>query len=159
MQYLSLHHQYTEAKDAYQEQMQNLTLTQQRAQEAMQQQRAQRLQQEAQSMRKAIPEWADQTRATAEMGELKAFLSSNGFAPDEVEGVVDHRQVVIARKAMLYDKLMASGKQKVAAAPPPTAKPGTAAKPKSSETQKLRDSLKKTGRGEYAAELIARTLK
>lgn len=159
MQYLSLHHQYTEAKDAFQSQMQNLSLMQQQAQEVAQQQRAQRLQMEAQAMKQAIPEWKDQTRASAEMGELKTFLSSAGFAPAEVDGVTDHRHVVIARKAMLYDKLMASGKQKVATAPSPTAKPGSAAKPKSNETQKLRDSLKRTGRGEYAAELIARTLK
>lgn len=154
MQYLSLHHQYTEAKEAYQSQMQNLTQMQQQATQAAQQQRAQRLAQEAQALKQAIPEWKDPTRANAEMGELRQFLANTGFGEQEIASVVDHRHVTIARKAMLFDKMMAQGKQKVAAAPPPTAKPGSAAKPNNSQKQKVSSALKKTGRGEYAAKLI-----
>lgn len=153
MQYLSLHHQYTEAKEAYNNHLQGLTQMQRQAEQVMQQQQAQRLQQEAQAMKQAIPEWKDQARASAEMGEVQTFLSSNGFSPAEIKSVMDHRHVVVARKAMLYDKLMASGKQKVAAAPP-TARPGSAAKPNTASQQKLSKALKNTGKGDYAAKLI-----
>lgn len=157
MQYLSLHHQYTEAKEAYQTQIQQLSQLQQQAQQTAAQQQAQRLQQEAQAMRQAIPEWKDQARANAEMTELRQFLAQAGFGEQEIASVADHRQVTLARKAMLYDKLVAQGKQKVATAPPPTAKPGSTAKP-NTDGKKIREALKTTGKGEYAAKLIERML-
>lgn len=157
MQYLSLHHQYQEAKEAHQTQLQTLNQLQQQAQQTAAEQQAQRLAQEAQAMRQAIPEWKDQARATAEMAELKQFLARTGFGEQEIDSVADHRQVAIARKAMLYDKLMAQGKQKVAAAPPPTAKPGSTAKP-NTDGKKLRDELRRTGKADYAAKLIERML-
>lgn len=157
MQYLSLHHQYTEAKEAHQSQLQNLSQLQQQAHQTAAQQQAQRLTQEAQAMKQAIPEWKDQTRANAEMTELRQFLAKTGFGEQEIASVADHRQVAIARKAMLYDKLMASGKQKVATAPPPTAKPGSTAKP-NTDGKKLREALRTTGNGDYAAKLIERML-
>ena len=157
MQYLSLHHQYTEAKEAYQTQIQQLSQLQQQAQQTAAQQHAQRLQQEAQAMRQAIPEWKDQARANAEMAELKQFLVQAGFGEHEIASVSDHRHVTLARKAMLYDKLVAQGKQKVASAPPPTAKPGSTAKP-NTDGKKIREALRTTGKGEYAAKLIERML-
>jgi DNA repair exonuclease SbcCD ATPase subunit len=157
MQYLSLHHQYTEAKEAYQTQIQQLSQLQQQAQQTAAEQQAQRLQREAQAMRQAIPEWKDQARANAEMTELKQFLAHAGFGEQEIASVADHRQVTLARKAMLYDKLVAQGKQKVATAPPPTAKPGSTAKP-NTDGKKIREALKTTGKGEYAAKLIERML-
>lgn len=157
MQYLSLHHQYTEAKEAYQTQIQQLSQLQQQAQQTAAEQQAQRLQQEAQAMRQAIPEWKDQARANAEMAELRQFLAQAGFGEQEIASVADHRQVTLARKAMLYDKLVAQGKQKVATAPPPTAKPGSTAKP-NTDGKKIREALKTTGKGEYAAKLIERML-
>lgn len=108
-------------------------------------------------MRQAIPEWKDQARANAEMTELRQFLAQAGFGEQEIASVADHRQVTLARKAMLYDKLVAQGKQKVATAPPPTAKPGSTAKP-NTDGKKIREALKTTGKGEYAAKLIERML-
>lgn len=158
MQYLSLHHQYTEAKEAHQEKINALTRLQQQAQQVQTQQQAQRLQMEAQAMRQAIPEWKDEARASAEMGELKQWLARSGFAEQEIASVADHRQVAIARKAMLYDKLMASGQKKVAAAPP-TAKPNAKQpNPTTAKDQDLRQRLKRTGDANAAAKLIERLL-
>lgn len=157
MQYLSLHHQYQEAKEAHQTKLQELSHLQQQAQQTAAQQQAQRLQQEAQAMKQAIPEWKDQARANAEMTELRQWLANTGFGEQEIASVQDHRQVAIARKAMLYDKMMAQGKQKVATAPPPTAKPGSTAKP-NTDGKKLREALKRSGSGDYAAKLIERML-
>lgn len=158
MQYLSLHHQYTEAKEAREAKISELNQLQTQAQHAQQQMQAQRLAQEAQAMTQAIPEWKDPARKTAEIGELRQYLASNGLSAAEIATVADHRQVAIARKAMLYDKMMASGQKKVAAAPP-TAKPG--AKAANTNTAKNVDTLKRlkaTGKGEYAAKLIERML-
>ncbi len=157
MQYLSLHHQYNDAKEAYQAQVQSLTQAQQNAQQAEQQQRAERLAREAQAMTQAIPEWKDTARANAEMGELRSWLAKTGVSEQEIESISDHRHVAIARKAMLYDKLVAQGKQKVSTAPPPTAKPGSTAKP-NTDGNKMRDALKRTGKGDFAAKLIEQML-
>lgn len=157
MQYLSLHHQYTEAKEAHQSKLQELGQLQQQAQQTAAQQHEQRKSTEAQAMRQAIPEWKDAGRAQAEWAEIDAWLVKAGYQTGTVNAIEDHRQIVAARKAMLFDKLMAQGKQKVATAPPPTAKPGSTAKP-NTDGKKLRESLRATGNGDYAAKLIERML-
>lgn len=157
MQYLSLHHQYTEAKENYQTKIQGLNQLQTQAQQVQAQQSAQRLQMEAQAMKQAIPEWKNEAVASAEMGELKQWLIKSGLDERDIGSITDHRQVAIARKAMLYDKMMASGKQKVAAVPP-TAKPGSVAKPTRTIDQKARETLRRTGNADIAAKLIERLL-
>lgn len=149
--------QHDSLKEQYNAKTQYLIHLQQQAQQQAQQHTAQRLQKEAQAMQQAIPEWKDQARASQEMGELRTFLERSGFSDAEVGGVTDHRHVVIARKAMLYDKMMAKGKEKVTNTPPPVAKPGGKAKP-NNDGDKYRDALKKTGKGDYAAKLIERML-
>lgn len=157
MQYLTAHQQYQEVKETYQAHIDHLNQMQSQAQQVEQQQTAQRLAQEAQAMKQAIPEWKDATKATAEMNDVKQFLGKNGFNDAEIRSVMDHRHVVVARKAMLYDKLMAAGQKKVHAAPPPS-KPGSTAKPTQAVDQKLRDQLRRTGSSDAAAKLIERML-
>lgn len=157
MQYLTAHQQYQEVKETYQAHIDHLNQMQSQAQHVEQQQTAQRLAQEAQAMKQAIPEWRDATKATAEMNDVKQFLSKNGFNDAEIKSVMDHRHVVVARKAMLYDKLMAAGQKKVQAAPPPS-KPGSTAKPKQAVDQKLRETLRRTGSADAAAKLIEQML-
>ncbi|MDR6292348.1 hypothetical protein E9232_004888 [Inquilinus ginsengisoli] len=76
-----------------------------------------------------IPEWRDVGKRTKEQREIAEFLTATGYSRQEVDAVADARAVQIARKAMLYDRLMA---QKPAAklvppVAPPTMKPGAAA--------------------------------
>lgn len=150
--------QYDSLKETHNTKLQTLNHLQQQAQQATAQQQAQLKAREAQAMRQAIPEWKDAARAQAEWSEIDAYLAKAGYEPGTLNAIMDHRQVVIARKAMAYDKLMASGKQKVASAPPPTAKPGSPAKPQNADASKHREALRKTGRGEHAAKLIEQML-
>lgn len=149
--------QYDSLKETHNTKLQTLNHLQQQAQHAAAQQQEQLKAREAQAMRQAIPEWKDPARAQAEWSEIDAWLVKAGYEPGTVNTVMDHRHIVAARKAMLYDKLMASGKQKVATAPPPTAKPGSTAKP-NTDGKKLREALRSTGKGDYAAKLIERML-
>ena len=64
-----------------------------------------------------LPEWKDATRYKAESAQISEYLTTSGYGPEEVSGVTDHRAVILARKAMLYDKLMAK-------TPKPSAVPG-----------------------------------
>lgn len=81
----------------------------------------QRLLDEQRKLIERLPEWKDTKKATAESAELREYLTTSGYEPNEVNGVTDHRAVILARKAMLYDKLMKQVPKAVAvpAAPPP----------------------------------------
>jgi len=63
----------------------------------------------------ALDFWKDQGQRTAFKSHLSTFLAGNGFAPEEIQSVADSRVVLVARKAMLYDQLMAE-QAKIAAA-------------------------------------------
>lgn len=66
--------------------------------------KAARLAQEGEKLVSQIPEWKDAEKAKAEQKAIGEFLLGNGFSQDEVSQVYDHRMVVLARKAMLFDK-------------------------------------------------------
>ncbi|WP_156328105.1 MULTISPECIES: hypothetical protein [unclassified Massilia] len=73
-----------------------------------------------------LPEWKDPAKAEAEAAKIQKFLADQGFKPEEMQ-FNDHRGVLLARKAMLYDALMARAQNtqsKVAAAPPKVARTG-----------------------------------
>lgn len=82
-----------------------------------------RLVEEQKRLFEAIPDWKEPAKATAEMSAVREYLTKSGYDPEEVNGVTDHRAVVLARKAMLYDKLTAKLPKAapVPSAPPPPA--------------------------------------
>ena len=53
-----------------------------------------------------LPDWKDETKAKAEREAIKGFLKGIGYTDKELAAVSDHRAVVMARKAMLYDQMM-----------------------------------------------------
>jgi len=74
-----------------------------------------------------LPDWKDEAKADAGKAALAKFLTEEGFAGDEISTITDHRQVLIAHKAMLYDQLMAKANvqaKKVQEAPQRVVKPG-----------------------------------
>jgi hypothetical protein len=90
---------------------------------------------EAERLEAAIPEWAaDADVAQAEKRKIADFaLKTYGFAPKDLESVVDHRVVLLLRDALRYNELQAKGKdaQKAAKATrkkSPTLPPGTTGK-------------------------------
>lgn len=51
--------------------------------------------------------WADNDKRAAFQSEIKTFLGKHDYRPEELDSITDPRAIVLARKAMLYDKLMA----------------------------------------------------
>jgi hypothetical protein len=93
-----------EAKAAAESESQRITAQQQA--EAAQAHRA-FLQQQHAKLIEAIPEWKD-TKAYAEGArEVATYLTSHGYTPEQVGAVSDAASIQIARKAMMYDRLMA----------------------------------------------------
>ena len=124
--------------------------------------RDQMLQQEQESLVAAIPEWKDAKKAAAEKAMLVQFGQKAGFSPDELKNVVDHRAVVMLRKAALYDQMMSKRGQikPVTNNGPKPAKPGAAGRV-SNNTEALRaqQRLARTGRVDVAADAIFKLLK
>jgi hypothetical protein len=144
---------------AIQSEQQRLTQLSQQEQE---QQHQQLLQQEAQALIEAIPEWKDSKKAQAEKAMLVQFGQKIGFTPDELKNVVDHRAVVMLRKAALYDQMMSKRGQikPVTNNGPKPAKPGAAGRVSSNtEAMRAQQRLAKTGRVDDAADAIYKLLK
>ena len=120
------------------------------------------LQQEQEALMSAIPEWKDSKKAAAEKAMLVQFGQKVGFSPDELKNVVDHRAVVLLRKAALYDQMMSKRGQikPVTNNGPRPAKPGAAGRVSSNtEAMRAQQRLAKTGRVDDAADAIYKLLK
>jgi hypothetical protein len=105
------------------------------------------------------PELADPVKGRQETAALTRYLVDSGYRQQELSRLVDHRDFILARKAMLYDRLMAN-KDKVKetlAALPRVQKPGTARESRHGATERrsaLMTRLARSGRTEDAARLI-----
>lgn len=122
----------------------------------------QKLQQEQEALLAAIPDWKDAKKAQAEKALLVEFGQKIGFTPDELKNVVDHRAVLMLRKAALYDQMMSKRgniKPVVNNGPRP-AKPGAAGRvSNTTEAVRAQQRVAKTGRVDDAANAILQLLK
>ena len=138
----------------------------QRLSQLSQQEQAQfmqhKLQHEQEALLAAIPDWKDAKKAQAEKALLVEFGQKIGFTPDELKGVVDHRAVLMLRKAALYDQMMSKrGNIKpVTNNGPRPAKPGAAGRvSNTTEAVRAQQRVAKTGRVDDAANAIFQLLK
>jgi len=122
----------------------------------------QKLQHEQEALLAAIPDWKDAKKAQAEKALLVEFGQKIGFTPDELKSVVDHRAVLMLRKAALYDQMMSKrGNIKpVTNNGPRPAKPGAAGRvSNTTEAVRAQQRVAKTGRVDDAANAIFQLLK
>lgn len=111
--------------------------------------RQEQLKKEQELLRQKVPDWLDDTVVQREYPRLVESMKSIGFGEDELTGISDHRMMVLARKAMLYDQIMSqdvSGKK--VKTPPKSATPGTPKSPTEASDRKskeLRERLRKKG--------------
>jgi hypothetical protein len=96
-----------EMSERYNEIQRAKQYTSQQGNQLTQEQRQQFLYKESQALEAALPAWGDREVQQKEKSEVASYLTNQGFSPEEVQTVGDHRAVLIARKAMLYDKLIA----------------------------------------------------
>lgn len=88
-------------------------------------QHQERLAQEQAALLEHLPEWRDEAKARDEKGRLAQYLMAQGFTPQDVQGAADHRLVLLARKAMLYDEGRKGAAQKKVAPSKRVLRPGT----------------------------------
>lgn len=114
---------------------------------------------EMERLQEALPDWKDPAKARAEKKSLTEYLRKSGYTDDEISAATDHRAIVLARKAALYDKIVASKptiEQRVAQAPK-TIKPGStpAGETVASQRKAVWKQLERKGGVDAAAALIA----
>lgn len=117
------------------------------------------IQAESAKLIEAIPEWKDEAKAKDDRKAVSDYLIGAGYSTDDLSNLSDHRAVVIARKAMLYDKLQSQKAEvtKRVVDVPKVMKPGTQGQKTVSDETRALQRLAKTGRVEdLAAALIIR---
>lgn len=146
--------QHAKLNQIHQEQQR---VQQQEAYEA-QQRHAQHLQDQREQLIAKIPQWKDETKAKAEKAALREFLLNEGYDDETVGSLADSRAVVIARKAMLYDQMVAKASaaaKKVSTLPTRVERPGVGDNPSLDKRSAAFQKLSKSGRVEDAAALFA----
>jgi hypothetical protein len=121
---------------------------------------------ETEKLLQHIPEWQDREVMEKEKASLTTYaMGVLGFSVEDIEKVVDHRNLLLLRKAKAYDELKdARGKVKTKAKKAATLKPGKpsrrskAAKSKAKTARTHRDRLRESGHVKDAAAFIHDTL-
>lgn len=121
---------------------------------------------EFEKLRAAVPEWVDPKRGAADAGEMAKYMLSIGYRKEEVDAAVDHRFLVMLRKAWLYDTAQKAGKTKVepivkAGGKIKSAPPGGKVTPPTpkSEIKRAQETLRKEGSLKAAASVFDNLLK
>lgn len=107
-----------------------------------------------------LPEWKDPAKAEAESKQIKQYLSSMEFQPQE-QSFDDHRMILLARKAMQYDALIErAGKavKRITPLPAKVERPGSAEVQKTDGRTMAMKQLAKTGSVRDAANAFASIL-
>ncbi len=106
-----------------------------------------------------IPDFGNEAKGAKLKSRISSYLAKSGFTAQEVGGIVDHRLLVQAQKAMLYDDLQRakSGTLKKVKGLPKVQKPG--AKPDKGDATREKTAvslnrLRKSGRRADAASHI-----
>jgi hypothetical protein len=127
VEYLRQQHLYNQRQAAYQQNQQEQQRIWQQQQAEQQNHIKKFLGEQREELFAKLPEWKDEGKMKAEREEIKTFLRDNAFNDDEINSIADHRHVLLARKAMMYDRLMEKAKaasKKVQPLPAKVERPG-----------------------------------
>lgn len=149
---------YEQRYAAYQQNQQQLQQLQAMSKAEAQAQRQSYLAQQQEELLAKLPDWKDAAKASAEKQALAKYLQEQGFEDSLISQIADHRHVLVARKAMLYDLMMSKASaaaKKVQAAPQKVVKPGVGDSPRLDGRSAAMQRLSKSGRVEDAAAVFA----
>lgn len=158
LEYITKKQEFQDAKDKVaqlqQQQHRTAQLQQQQHQEQLQQQMAY----EHEQLVQKLPDWGEPEKQTTLAGELRSYLSDQGYVPDEIDSLIDHRSFIVAHKAMMYDRIRkADPKAKKLKNKPRVVRGGkgtTKAKAARDRVQQNRNRLKQTGHVRDAARAL-----
>ncbi|QJP12095.1 hypothetical protein G4G71_22180 [Pseudomonas multiresinivorans] len=154
-------HLLQERQARYQQVMAEQQLVAQQYQAEQAQAQASYLSEQREALLAKLPDWKDDAKASAEQGAISKFLQEQGFDSAEIQAVIDHRHVLIARDAMRYRDLMANAKaqaKKVQEAPQRVVKPGVSESKNIDKRTAAMKQLSKSGSIDAGARAFAEIL-
>jgi len=107
------------------------------------------------------PEYVDPVKGESLRKDMTSYLKKEGYSDQELNMMVDHRSFVIAKKAMLYDKMMNSKiSAKQSKTVPKMVRSGTqkTINKDSQQAKSLKSRLKQTGSMRDAANVLKQFL-
>jgi hypothetical protein len=107
------------------------------------------------------PEYVDPVKGEGLRKDMTSYLKKEGYSDQELNMMVDHRSFVIAKKAMLYDKMMNSKiSAKQSKTVPKMVRSGTTktVNKDSQQAKSLKSRLKQTGSMRDAANVLKQFL-
>jgi len=103
---------YLTKRQEFQEVQEKIHAAQQEQQRAiaLQNQETQRfhqesLQRENEAMINALPEWGEPVKQRELADRLRVYANEAGYVDEEINSLIDHRSLLVLRKAMMYDEL------------------------------------------------------
>ena len=157
--------EYVTKREEYRESQEKIQGLQQQHAQAAQRQTSEAQLEHQRSMREeysklveALPKWTDDEYRNKTTASLRSYATNNGFTPDELNSLVDHRSILVLMKAQKYDALKSADiKSKKVKNKPTMARPGSpkrkADKSKSKRTAQMK-RLQGSGRIDDASTLL-----
>jgi len=108
IEYVTKREEYREIQERIQGMQRQQEEVQKKQSQDSQQLHSQTLEREHQLMVDALPEWGDPEKQREIGLGLRSYAKDQGFADQEISSLVDHRSLIVLRKAMLYDQLNSS---------------------------------------------------
>jgi hypothetical protein len=140
---------YETKKEALEAKANKLQKLKQDSLESQQARKAERVGKEKELLLSALPEWLDENTLATEAAMVNKVWEDMGFSNQDLDQFIDHRLVVITRKAALYDRLKAAKPEsKKIQSKPKSAKAGTtktSQEKSKANTADARSRLRKSG--------------
>jgi len=153
MEYMEKRLEYQEAKEKISELNNERYRVQQQNEAEMASVLQEKIQNEAELLVKQLPEYADPNSTLK--NDLRNYALGLGFSEQDVDGITDHRVVMVLHKAMLQDQVAKGVKR---AKPVPkvvkSGTPQTKAQKAKKSVQAKRERLAKTGNARDAADVF-----
>jgi len=144
MEYLSKKDELREAQDKIRQHRDELSRTEQVQKQQEAQQYKQMLIKEHQSMAEKYPDWADAEKRQVIGSKLQSYALSEGYSPEEVASLYDHRALLILDKARKYDEVQkANPKAKKLKNKPKVVRSGTGTTKKDSNRAQRKTQMKR----------------
>ena len=155
VEYMEKRIEFQDTKDRVQSLRREQSRVQEQQQEEMNQIISKKLEAESELLIKKLPEYADPSSTVRD--DIRKYTLDMGFSPEDVDGITDHRVVLVLHKAMMADKGSKSASIKKSKSVTKVVKAGTtttkAHKAKKS-IQAKRERLSKTGHYRDAANVF-----
>lgn len=162
IEFVNQWHLHTQRQAALDQTQRELSALNQKAQAEQAEALKAHLTAQQQELLAKLPEWKDEAKQKSERDALKTYLKTSGFDESDINNINDHRAVILGRKAMLYDQMMAKASaaaKKVANVPTKVERPGVQSErsPLDGRTAAMQ-RLNKSGKLEDAAAVFASLL-